>query len=1010
MLFVKMKLVSYHEDTKSLHIGTMENRAYYIPYPPGREGTPVPDDPSERQIVLNGSWEFAYFENPYQVPEGFFLPDFDLGGFKKIPVPSCWQTQGYDRHQYTNVEYPFPFDPPYVPTDNPCGAYIRRFTITKEQQGYKQYLNFEGVDSCFYVWVNGNFVGYSQVSHSTSEFDISRFTVAGDNILAVLVLKWCDGSYLEDQDKFRMSGIFRDVYILLRPFQHIRDYFVKTIMDDTCQKAEVLVDLEFLDEWLPVYGVLKDPSGNEAGVFHQEGELLKLVVNDPMLWNAEQPVLYTLILECSDEMIVQKVGIRKIEIREGIVYINNTKVKFKGVNRHDSDPVTGYTISREQAIRDLTLMKEHNINAVRTSHYPNAPWFVQLCSEYGFYVISESDVECHSCVSIFGGGYGETYGLLAQDERFYRPILDRVQRNVIRDKNNASVIFWSLGNEAGYGPAFEEAGRWVKEYDPTRLVHYEGFCHQTGGHVNDGTMLDVYSKMYDSTETIEAYLQDPQNKKPYILCEYIHAMGNGPGDAEDYMKLIYREDRICGGFVWEWCDHAVYMGKTAEGRDRYFYGGDFKEFPHSGNFCLDGLVYPDRRVHTGLLEYKNVIRPARAKLVDGQAGKFRLENKLDFIDLADFVKIRYELTRNGDVIETGFADVPSVSPRSYADVKIDYKIPGDGILHVRLIYLQKENTPLVKAGHVLGYEQFEIRRVPIDWIGKRTVSQHDVEMLSYQQTDTGITVRGNQFEYSFSKLTGNFVQLNYRNRSFLKEPMEYNIWRALTDNDARMKDIWLRAGYDRARVRVYETSVERVRDKVVIRSVMSLSAVFIQRILDIRAAFSIDASGGIEFHISCKKDPVFPMLPRFGMRLFLEKDFEEVTYFGYGPYESYIDKHQASYLGRFTNTVTGMHEDYIRPQENGSHFGTEYLRISNGDDRIEISSENGFSFNASHYTQEELGNKKHNFELIESGYTVLCLDYKQNGIGSASCGPDLKEPYQFKEREFVFQGRILFGR
>lgn len=1027
-----MKLTNYYEDFNVLHVGTMENRSYYMPIDPKELAKDFDSQSSSRQFLLNGEWSFAHYNNPWEVEDDFFEIDHDTTHFNKIPVPSCWQTQGYDHHQYTNVKYPFPYDAPYVPSQNPCGAYVRTFELSKEQVGKKSFLNFEGVDSCFYVWVNGEFIGYSQVSHSTSEFDVSNALKEGENTIAILVLKWCDGSYLEDQDKFRMSGIFRDVYLLFRPQNHIRDYFVKTAIEDDCQKAEVTVSLELLipEEKLTVHGTLLDQEQRIIGEMTSIGEELHFTVEHPVLWNAEQPVLYYLRLETEEECILQSVGIRKIEIIESVIYINKVAVKFKGVNRHDSDPVTGYTITKEQAIRDLALMKQHNINAIRTSHYPNAPWFVELCNQYGFYVIAESDVECHGTVTFYKGSYDGTYGDMAQDERFKKPILDRVQRNVLRDKNNPCVIFWSLGNEAGYGEGFEEAGRWVKSYDDTRLLHYEGFCHQTGGHINDGSMLDVYSKMYDSTELIEEFLAKPENDQPYVLCEFIHAMGNGPGDIEDYFELIYKEDQFCGGFVWEWCDHAIDMGRTIDGRKKYYYGGDFGEFPQDGNFCMDGLVYPDRTVHTGLLEYKNVIRPIRAAVVDASKGLYQFTNKLDFTEAKDLVSMDYEVSQNGTVVETGTMGVLNVAPHGTTQLTVPYSVPTDGSCFVRFLYKQVGDAPFMKEGYLLGQEQFVLREDKVDWLEIRRASNEEVVGKDVEKdiekniekdntekkentvhvidNDPFISITGVHFQYNYNKLTGTFDTLIRDNQALLAKPMEYNIWRALTDNDRRTTHDWLEAGYDRAGVKVYNTeySINETDKSVVIKSKLAILPIFIQHIMDIEAVWTIQVDGILHVELNCKKNPIFPTLPRFGLRLFLPKSYDDVSYYGFGPYESYCDKNKASYVGLFHSKVSKMHEDYIKPQENGSHYGCEFVEIkesSNNNSNIIITSPKPYSFNVSEYTQEELGSKKHNFELNKSDHTVLCVDYKQNGMGSAACGPELKDKYRFDEEGFTFE-------
>ena len=454
-----MKLPNYYEDPNTLHVGTCENRSYYIPYG---------QDLNSHATLLSGDWRFGYYPYPEAVPADFINPDFDDSSMDTIPVPSCWQCHGYDYHQYTNVNYPIPFDPPYVPKENASGAYRTTFTLSAEAAKQRNFLYFEGVDSCFYVWVNGKFVGYSQVSHSSSEFEISSFVNEGTNTLAVLVLKWCDGTYLEDQDKLRMSGIFRDVLLLTRPKSFVRDYTVRTFLKDG-GAGVVRVSVEADGEVSPVL-TLCDADKNPVGEAVLTDGVYEFTVSNAKLWTAETPYLYTLTISTADEVITQAVGIREVYIKDGVVYLNGQNLKFRGTNRHDSDPVTGYTISKEQAIRDLTLMKQFNFNAIRTSHYPNAPWFTELCDRYGFYVIAESDIEMHGYLSTYHSDRENTLGLLDEGGVFTEAVLDRVQRNVIRDKNHPCVLIWSLGNEAGFGYAYQNAGRWAKEYDPTRLT------------------------------------------------------------------------------------------------------------------------------------------------------------------------------------------------------------------------------------------------------------------------------------------------------------------------------------------------------------------------------------------------------------------------------------------------------------------------------------------------------------------------------------------------------------
>ena len=1019
-----MKLPKYYEDPATPHVNTEENRAYFIPFS-GKE-TAITDrrEFSDRFFPLNGAWFFKYYASIYDVESGFEkdvdeMPDLTTGYFDEISVPSCWQILGYDNSQYTNVRYPIPYDPPYVPSENPAGTYVREFELTDEQASERAYLNFEGVDSCFYVWVNGTFAGYSQVSHSTSEFEITKYIHSGKNRLAVLVLKWCDGTYLEDQDKLRFTGIFRDVYILLRPASHVRDYFVKTDLNDTFDKADISVDLEWNGTPDEVSFTLLNPDGTELLSHTGKGTHFSFPVSSPILWNAENPALYTLLIESCSETICQPVGIRKVEIKNAVIYFNGVNIKLKGVNRHDSDPFTGATIDEEQLLTDLALMKTHNVNAIRTSHYPNAPWATRLYDVYGFYVIDESDLEIHGTVTIYGGGHESitengisckdyTYGSLCHDPQFHDAIVDRIQRNVCRDKNCASVFMWSLGNESGYGPNLEDAAAWIKSYDNTRLVHYESSIYQMDGkRPNDLSNIDVFSRMYASTEEIDRFYANNMLTKPFVQCEMTHAMGNGPGDLEDYFKQIYKYDGFVGGFVWEWCDHSVFQGTTPDGRDKYGYGGDFDEFPHDGNFCMDGLVYPDRTPHTGLEELKNVARPVRAVSYDSKTNTVTLRNCLDFLNLKDHFSVKVIFEQNGVLCSSSEITGSMLDIAPHASKKIELPVPpkGDGIITVRLVYVRLDETDFTPVDFETGFDQFVVQdgAYPVSVLPEKNKS------LSFSESPRYIKVDGEGLCYIWNRLTGHFDSLVKDGVSLISKPVEFNIWRAPADNDRTMRLEWERAGYDRHTVRVYESSVKQSGDDVLICAKLSISAIFIQRILEIDIAYTIKSTGEIGVCIDAKKDMKLPFLPRFGLRLFLSSEFKQTTYFGYGPNESYIDKRQASYLSLFSASVEDLHEDYIKPQVNGDHYDCKFLALDAGVfGKFSAYSKQPFSFNASSYTQEELTTKMHNYELEKSGYTVLCLDYKMSGMGSGSCGPQLLEQYRLNEESMHWEINLAF--
>ena len=1002
----------YYENLSVLHENTMPARAYYIPASKRMDNLVEHREESDRMQLLNGTWKFQYFNSIYDIQDSFFEKNYDTENFDEIQVPSVWQMAGYDTHQYTNIRYPFPFDPPYVPQDIPCGAYVHTFEYSRDEKAPKSFLNFEGVDSCFYVWINGSYIGYSQVSHMTSEFDVTDVLQDGTNTVAVLVMKWCDGSYLEDQDKFRMSGIFRDVYILKRPKQAISDYHIKTRIEDMLAKVEI--EMKFYSP-LNVKISIEDRNGAVValGSIAEEGTAV-LEIASPELWNTENPYLYKLILETENEVIVDHIALRKIEIKDQVIYLNGQKIKFRGVNRHDSDPVTGFTINPEQITTDLTLMKQHNFNAIRSSHYPNAPFFYEMCDKYGFMVIDEADIEAHGPFMIYRkedtdyNRFKRWNEKIADDPVWEEAIVDRVKLMVERDKNRFCIVMWSMGNESAYGCNFEKALEWTKNFDPDRITQYESARYRNYDETYDYSNLDVYSRMYPALSEIQEYL-DKDGSKPFLLVEYCHSMGNGPGDFEDYFQMIQDNDKMCGGFVWEWCDHAIAHGTAENGKTIYAYGGDHGEEIHDGNFCMDGLVYPDRTVHTGLLEYKNVYRPARVISYNKESGELVLHNYMDFDDLKDYVKISYELTQDGLVISKGILPEFSVAPHGEGKTNLKINVPENGKCYLKLIYHLKKELPLLDEDHILGFDEIEVSKdgakckLAEKWLQKTAVDSE----LQVNENDTQIHIKGREFAYTIDKRTALFTEMKFAGREYLNHPMELNIWRAPTDNDMYIKSEWKKAHYDKAYTRAYTTEVVQGKHGVKITSHASVVAETVQKILDVTITWKIEAAGKIDADIAVTKDDEFPDLPRFGVRMFLDKKLSAARYFGMGPQESYCDKHQAASHGLYQANVDDLHEDYIRPQENGSHYDCEYVELNNSRYGIVASAEKAFSFNASYYTQEELEKKTHNYELTESDSVVFCVDYALNGIGSNSCGPVVLDQYRFDDVLFRFQFTLI---
>ena len=1002
----------YYENLSVLHENIMPARAYYIPASRRMDNLVEHREESDRMQLLNGTWKFQYFNSIYDIQDSFFEKNYDTENFDEIQVPSVWQMAGYDTHQYTNIRYPFPFDPPYVPQDIPGGAYVHNFEYSRDEKASKAFLNFEGVDSCFYVWINGSYIGYSQVSHMTSEFDVTDVLQDGTNTVAVLVMKWCDGSYLEDQDKFRMSGIFRDVYILKRPKQAISDYHIKTRIEDMLAKVEI--EMKFYSP-LNVKISIEDRNGAVValGSIAEEGTAV-LEIASPELWNTENPYLYKLILETENEVIVDHIALRKIEIKDQVIYLNGQKIKFRGVNRHDSDPVTGFTINLEQITTDLTLMKQHNFNAIRSSHYPNAPFFYEMCDKYGFMVIDEADIEAHGPFMIYRkedtdyNRFKRWNEMIADDPAWEEAIVDRVKLMVERDKNRFCIVMWSMGNESAYGCNFEKALEWTKNFDPDRITQYESARYRNYDETYDYSNLDVYSRMYPALSEIQEYL-DKDGSKPFLLVEYCHSMGNGPGDFEDYFQMIQDNDKMCGGFVWEWCDHAIAHGTAENGKTIYAYGGDHGEEIHDGNFCMDGLVYPDRTVHTGLLEYKNVYRPARVISYDKESGELVLHNYMDFDDLKDYVKISYELTQDGLVISKGKLPEVSAAPHSEGKINLKINVPESGKCYLKFIYHLKKELPLLDEDHILGFDEIEVSQkdakcqLAEKWVEK-TVTDSELQV---SEDDTQIHIKGREFAYTIDRRTALFTEMKFAGREYLNHPMELNIWRAPTDNDMYIKSEWKKAHYDKAYTRAYTTEVVQGKHGVKITSHASVVAETVQKILDVTITWKIEAAGKIDADIAVTKDDEFPDLPRFGVRMFLDKKLSAARYFGMGPQESYCDKHQAASHGLYHANVDDLHEDYIRPQENGSHYDCEYVELNNSRYGIVVSAENAFSFNASYYTQEELEKKTHNYELTESDSVVFCVDYALNGIGSNSCGPVVLDQYRFDDVLFRFQFTLI---
>ncbi len=941
-------LRKYYENTDA--INTLPPRAYYIPFGEGENAFSCREK-SSRFFSLNGEWKITEYDSILSVPDDFYtaIPQAD------ITVPSCVQYYGYDHFQYTNVNYPFPFNPPYSPNLNPTYHYQRKFTLGKSD--YKKYLNFEGVDSCFYLYINDEFVGFSQVSHRVSEFDITDFVVEGENKIDLLVLKWCAGSYLEDQDKLRFTGIFRDVYILLRPQGHITDYKVKTALDGT-------VEFTLLSGERATVTLL----GEKKEI--AEGETISFKVKNPLLWSAEQPNLYDMTIESNDEVIGEKVGIRTTCVKDGLYLFNGKPIKLRGVNRHDFNCKTGATVTVENIVEDLTLMKKLNVNAIRTSHYPNMPQFYQLCDEYGFYVIDESDLETHgTCTCSVGNAHNNgnvEYDRIMANPLFEKGILERQIFNVERDKNRPCVIMWSLGNESGYGVNLEKAIKWVKKADD-RPVHYESInvACRTERAFNDyyNAEMDVVSRMYPTVEWMrDEYLPDEKQTRPLVLCEYCHAMGNGPGDFKAYWDLINSSDRLMGAFTWEWADHGVIYGDKGQR-----YGGDFGETLHDGNFCMDGIITADRKLTQKSMEMKKIYEPV---IFEKRGSELKITSRNFFAPIVGEVTITYK--DMGKVIGED-KTVVGIEPKK----SIVLPLKDAHVTIVSLALIGKDG--LLESGHEIAKEGFT----------KEITIASDLAKDKAQIEESGryITAKGNGVEFTLDKANANVVSIKKADKELLKAPLGLSVWRAPTDNDRNIRNRWEEVRYNE----IFSEVREIVIDKNKVTVTGYLSAVRFVPAVSYTLTF-VFAGNGFSVEIDSERREEFVFLPRLGFETELCKCFNKVSYYGYGSNEAYIDRRISCIKDCYEDTVENMMVHYVKPQENGSHYGTNAMEISNGADTIRV--EGDFSFSALPYSQKMLTTVMHDWELPESDGTHLRLDYFNAGIGSNSCGPALSSEYQ----------------
>ncbi|MBR7927628.1 glycoside hydrolase family 2 [Aerococcaceae bacterium zg-ZUI334] len=989
-----MIIPNYFEDLKTLHINTLPRKNYYIPYDNPNNFKRLPNRSDSAYFhSLNGTWDFHYFNNVRSIDKAYWQDNTSLS-YDKIPVPSCWQLHGYDQIMYSNTEFPIPFDPPYVPFDNPAGLYHRVIDLDKKED--KTYhLIFEGVDSAFYVWLNGEFVGYSQISHATHEFDIEPYLINGENHLHVLVLKWSDATYLEDQDKFRYSGIFRDVYYLERDKKRIEDFRITQQFNADLSHATINIKLNKTDADLPITVKLLAPDDQLLAEQTTLDQQIQLSVPQPQLWSAETPLLYSVILSTGNEYIQQLVGLRLIEMRDNQFWVNHRSVKLIGVNHHDTHPNTGATVTYEAQLRDLQLIKQFNFNALRTAHYPKTGEFYELTDALGLYVLSEADLEGHGVVDLYGLGGNANYNALAENPEFEQAFVDRMDASMQHHLNSTSIVMWSAGNETGYGPNVEAMFKYARSIDSSRPLHYEAYYYYDRNKTYDTQYMDSWSRMYASPTEIKAdYLDIPNIEKPFMLCEYAHAMGNSSGDLLEYYELFQQYPEFIGLFVWEWADHAVNITRNqTDATPLYRYGGDFGEFPHAGNFCMDGLVYPDRKPHVLLQEHAQLYRPVRLVETNHLKHQYTFFNTLDFVHAETLLSLHVELYAiNGHLLKTISTSLPSIAPKQSNVLDLSELLESElALSYIKFVYYDHD-------GNTRGFDVHHIAPIAVPEISAPQ------QAFTFNETSEVYSIESTNMIIHISKANAAIQNIWLNGEPQLVAPSKWSIWRAPTDNDRNIKAEWYKAHYHHAMTRIHHALAEETDAGYTISLKGVINAPARQTILDFEVDYTITNEGIITINGRTVFNPVMPYLPRFGLTLPLDVSYENVQYKGHGPFENYRDKHHASHEGYFEDTVTAMHEPYVTPQENGNRSNVQYLLLANTHHKLTVATNDTLNFNVQHYSMEQLTNVMHRDELQVEDVTYLQLDPQQSGIGTNSCGPELFEHYRLNhDFEFEFE-------
>ena len=945
---------------------------------------------SQKRISLNGEWKFKYVDAPELSPEGFEKPGIGEE-WDKIDVPSVWQLRGYDKMHYTDVLYPFPVNPPYVPDENPTGIYKKTITLDEQWLQKDTILKFHGVDSAFDVWVNGDHAGFGKVSRLPSEFNITDLVKAGDNDITVRVYKLSDGTYLEDQDMWWLSGIYRDVELINEERSAVLDLQVEATLDDSYRNGLLTSKIRMKQAGINLKWQLsyKGEAVLAGEAVSEEKEVyVKAEIPEVHKWTAETPELYEFTVVTDKQEVAVRCGFRRIEIKDKNFYVNNQVILLNGVNHHDYNPKEGRTVTKEQMEADLRLMKQYNINAVRCSHYPANEYFYDLCDEYGLYVINEADLECH------GFEWVENYTWITDDETWKDAYVDRSVRMVKRDRNHPSIIMWSMGNESAFGCNFRSAAQAIRELDDTRLIHYEGDF--------EAEVTDVYSTMYTRLKGLKEIAEyEVKGDKPHVMCEYGHAMGNGPGGLKAYQDMYRKYKRLQGGFLWEWYDHGIH---TVENDKEYYkYGGNYGDFPTNGNFCIDGILMPDRTPSPGMEEYKQIIAPIEITAVEGSMRKIQIQNYYDFLDLST-VTLHWEVKAEELTVQEGIVEELSIAPHESKVITlpiVPFELQANTDYYLNLTVCQKEDKIYAPAGH-------EIKKVQIPMEIRRDefAVRETADKLKVTKTQGVLTVENSQVTVKFSTVFGRLLSFGKGGKEYLTAGPRMNVYRATIDNDMYKKDNWMNKYFIQKPVEETEyVNCQEAEDKVIVQIGTFFSCFNQSWGFECDYTYEIYSCGQMKIEIQGKAvqrgklEP--PFLPRIGIIMKGNKEFQKAMWYGMGPGESYVDSKAASVMGIYENTVDGMMTDYVFPQENGHRESVKWFCIGDGEDGMLCRMEDKLGLNLANYTDESLEKAQHPFEIEKADEVIIHLDYRHSGLGSNSCGEEQLEENKVKLQDFA---------